>query len=70
MALMKLGGQSKKMSAGQLAELKRKQNAAKIPAAPKNHMTDDVVTYLRKSAATQSSNAFAETLATILKEPK
>ena len=33
-------------------------------------MTDNVVSYLRQAAATQTKNVFAETLASMLREPK
>ena len=51
-------------------ELRRKQKGANIPKAPKSQMTDEVVSYLRNAAQTQSMNMFAETLASLLKEPK
>ena len=54
----------------QQAEFLKKQRPAAIPKAPKSHMTDDVVNYLRQNAQNQSKPIFAEILASLLKEPK
>lgn len=59
-----------KMTGKQQAEFLAKQQGHQIPAAPKSHMTDDVIAYIRQAAQTLTSSAFAETLAKVLKEPK
>ena len=48
----------------------QKQKGHKIPQAPKSHLTDDVIAYIKQCAASLPSTAFAETLAKVLKEPK